>query len=117
MGKPRPRNGPAKPASGGGAGPLKKFKKPKGQQQQQQQQGAQPQDDGTSGGNGGGKRRKQRAPWWSFVGLVAGLAGLYLYVTGVQRKEKRQRDRRVLDGMRRRPLKVTEHAACRMECR
>jgi hypothetical protein len=98
MGKPRPRNGPTgKQPNSSKASKLPKFKKQRKE--------------------GDGSDRKKSRTLWGLAGLFVGLASMLAYVVGSQRKQKRERDRGILNGMMRRPLVYTEHAACRMECR
>ena len=61
------------------------------------------------------KKRSQR----SILGFIAG-AGACIALWGWSIYDalvKKKKDRRILDGMLRRPLIITDHAACRMDCR
>lgn len=73
--------------------------------------------DGADGG--GGSKRKDHS-FWGLVGTLAGFVALFSWTVAhkaAQGKRKRQEDERLLTAMRRRPLRFTEHAACRADCR
>lgn len=72
-------------------------------------------NDGKGGDKKAGSKKSQRSILGFIVGTVscAALWG-WSIMNGVS---QRRRDRAILDGMRRRPLAITEHAACRMDCR
>ncbi|PRW60724.1 hypothetical protein C2E21_0968 [Chlorella sorokiniana] len=68
-----------------------------------------------SGNAGGGKKREPK----SFLGLLltgAGFAALWAWNV-YSRVQQRREDQDTLQAMAARPLAVTEHAACRMDCR
>lgn len=113
---PKPYKNPlsgARPADSNKANKLKKFKKKK---EPKNSGGGGSGEEGGGGGGGGGSKKSRRSVW-GFVGLAAGLAALWVYVVGGQRKAKQDRDKRILTSMLRRQIKYTEHAACRMDCR
>ena len=68
--------------------------------------------DDSSGGDGGGRR--------SLAALLAagaaGFAALWAWAV-YSRAQQSTADRRILQAMASRPLHITEHAACRMDCR
>lgn len=73
----------------------------------------------TSGGGaagGGGRSKKSQRSFLGFVGVAASAVALWGWAV-LQHAGARRRNRAVLDGMLRRPLTFTEHAACRMDCR
>lgn len=75
--------------------------------------------EGGSGSNGGGSGGRPKKAKKSFLGMLvtgAGFAALWAYNV-YARVQQGQADRRTLDAMLRKPLGVTQHAACRMDCR
>jgi hypothetical protein len=76
----------------------------------------QPDGDGAST-SGGGRSKKSERSVWGFVCVAASVAVALWGWAVVQQAGRRRRHRAVLDGMLRRPLVFTEHAACRMDCR
>lgn len=72
-------------------------------------------DGGGAGGGGKPRKRKER----SVLGLLAAGAGFAaLWAWNVwSRMQQGREDKRILGAMLARPLAVTEHAACRMDCR
>lgn len=67
----------------------------------------------------GARNAKERSPW-GLLGLVAGVAGAWLlgaWHIGQQRVQKGRGDRVALARLLANPLKYTEHALCRMDCR
>lgn len=66
-------------------------------------------------GGSGGKRRKDKS-FWGLLAAGAGFAALWAWNVWA-RVQQRQDDRHILDAMLRLPLAITEHAACRMDCR
>ena len=78
-------------------------------------------DQSSGGGGGAGKKggRGSKKSQRSILGFVLGAAACVgLWSWGIfQGVEKRKRDRKILDRMLRRPLAITEHAECRMDCR
>jgi hypothetical protein len=116
MGKPKPRN----PLGGnalGGSG----TKAPKRQQPKKKRRPVQAADGEAlpSGNNTDRPSKKAKKSQRSVLGFMVGAASCvalwgFSIVQGVR---KNQRDRRVLDSMLRRPMTISEHAACRMDCR
>lgn len=56
------------------------------------------------------------ATWRPLLSRCAAAAALWAWNVWA-RVQQRQEDRRILDAMLRLPLAITEHAACRMDCR
>ena len=64
-------------------------------------------------GNGG----KQRSGvLWPILGLAGSLAALWLFGSR-ERRRRDGEDQLILQSLRSRPLRATEHGACRMDCR
>lgn len=81
-------------------------------------EGSDPPPAGSGGGGGKGAGRSKKSQR-SVLGFVLGAAAC-ISVWGwsiMQGAAKRKRDRRLLDSMLRKPMQITEHAACRMDCR
>ena len=69
-----------------------------------------------------GEKRSNIRPGglWGIIGLVGSFAALWLYSSGQQGKQRRRKadaDSKVLAVLRSRPLVVSGHGACRMDCR
>lgn len=62
------------------------------------------------------KTKKQQRSIFGFFTAIASCGALVTWLIS-QGLFKRRRDRKVLDSMLQRPLVITEHAACRMDCR
>ena len=67
-----------------------------------------------------GPRRKQNGSSWGLVGIVASAAAAWLFGAwqiGQNKAKKSRSDSSYLTQMLALPLKYTEHAQCRMDCR
>lgn len=75
-------------------------------------------DAGRRRGSGGGDKKSKKSKR-SVLGFIVGAAScVALWGWAVyQGVMKQRKDKRVLRSMRKRPLQITEHAECRMECR
>ena len=67
-----------------------------------------------------GPRRKGSSSTWGLVGIVASTAAAWLFGAwqiGQNKAKKARSDASYLEQMLAVPLKYTEHAQCRMDCR
>ena len=67
-----------------------------------------------------GPRRRQDGSTWGLVGVVASAAAAWLFGAwhlGQSKAKKARNDTSYLTQMLAVPLKYTEHAQCRMDCR
>lgn len=67
-----------------------------------------------------GAKGSKKGGVWGLVGLLSSFAGAFAWALLRQRSQKRQylgSDSAVLSSMLQRPLRWSEHAVCRMDCR
>ena len=67
-------------------------------------------------GDGCGSSKPRSSVFWPVLGLVGSVAALLLFGSRA-RKKRAVEDQGVLQKLRSRPLRATEHGACRMDCR
>ena len=75
-----------------------------------------PKKRGSGGAGDGSPRKKKERSVWGLVAAVGSFAALFGW-TLLSRGKAAKADRRILDSMLAKPLRYTEHASCRMDCR
>ncbi len=66
------------------------------------------------------KGDRKKGSSWGLVGLLGSVVGAFAWAVLRQRSGRQQAlgsDRALLSGMLQKPLRWTEHAVCRMDCR
>jgi hypothetical protein len=109
---------PRRPRAVGGNGSTapKMTKLNKGSRSDKKNQTRSATNEREDGGGSNIKSKRQQRSIFGFFTAIASCGALIAWLIS-QGVYKRRRDRKILDGMLSKPLVITEHAACRMDCR